>query len=47
MMKYGEGQEPIYSELGCKNRRRFQQVSVVGEDIPGRKDTNRVRELRV
>lgn len=46
MMKYREGQEQKCSEMDCKKRRHFQQV-LVGEDAPGRKDTNRGRGLRV
>lgn len=39
MMECGEGWEPHHSELYCKKRIHFQQVLVVSEDIPGRKDT--------
>jgi len=37
--EHGEGREQIHSELSCEKGRHFQQVLVVGEDIPGRKDT--------
>lgn len=46
-MEYGEGQAQIHSEPQGEKGTRFQQVLVVGDDIPGRKDVHRGRELRV
>jgi hypothetical protein len=41
---YGEGQEAFHWELDCKKGKDFQQVSVVGEDIPGRKTQAQTEE---